>query len=249
MWCVQQGSFLRPSDLQVPFSARLWGPRGALSTQGYPWVPRAALPPRLAPSSRHRGCQEPQPRPDQEKPALLTPGGPCPVTLLPFSGGRGGGRQHKKPSTRPWHTYFYLLRGGVTRFGGRRVHPLPPTPAQNRDARGHPGMASPLTTESQSQSPLALPLPPTLVGSRPAEGPALSKLVLALLQPQEETAAPWEPFWPSPSCHGPSRPRWGVLSLRHSWTHPVPTTLSPHVVLVQSAPFYYIFTKEPSPQL
>lgn len=75
VWCAQQVSFLRPSDLQVPFSTRLRGPRGAPYTQGHPWFPTPAWLPCLDPSFQHKNYQEPGLHPDQEKPALLTPGG------------------------------------------------------------------------------------------------------------------------------------------------------------------------------
>ena len=75
VWCAQQVSFLRPSDLQVPFSTRFRGPRVAPSTQGRPRFPPPAWLPCLDPRFRHKNWQEPGLHPDQEKPALLTPGG------------------------------------------------------------------------------------------------------------------------------------------------------------------------------
>lgn len=40
----------------------------------------------------------------------------------------------------------------------------------------------------------------------------------------------------------------GAPSLRHSRTHPVSSTLSPHTVLVQAAPLYYTRKSAPAPQ-
>lgn len=143
-------------------------------------------------------------------------------------------------------------------WGGRRggggeegCTPLPaPTTSTRPGCGDHPGMASPLTTESQSQSPL---LPDShSVCCRPAGGPAPSPLQphFGFAQAAGENSCPLAfgggAFWLSSSCHGTTKPLLGPLTLRHSWTHPVPSTLSPHAVLVQSAPFYYIFIKEPS---
>lgn len=155
----------------------------------------------------------------------------------------------RKPSTRWRCTYFYLLRVGTTWCTEGEDTPSPPLPCFAARTAGlgwgaRPGMASPLATESQSQSPGTCPWP-GLVGGLPTpqmgwKTRPLAIPTLALLRMLENSCplAFGEPIQPSLSCQGPPGHCGRPLSVRHSWTHPVSSTLSPHTVFVQSAPFY-----------
>lgn len=98
-------------------------PMGLHSLRATLGSPALTGPPCLAPISQHNNYQKLQPgagrlapapsHPDQEKPALLTLGGPCPVALLPcrtWLACRTTGSPPLALGTRA----FYLLRVGVT---------------------------------------------------------------------------------------------------------------------------------------
>lgn len=250
------------TDLQVPFPSRLGEPaglhalRGILGSPDLPgrpvWVPVPSTK-----TTRSFSLVLGTLRPtlschDQEKPALLTLGA-CLQPHHPSGSPRSPGPQDcAQPTTHPRCTCFYLLRAGrtwCTEGEGTPTLSAPtPHPAQDWDHRGLSGMASPPTTESQSQSPQTHP--PQQMGCGPTPGPLQPDFGFALNL--ERTAAPWL----LGSQLGPlllpwnHQALWGPLSLRHSWTHPVPSTLSPHGVLIQSAPFYYYIHKiTPTPSI
>lgn len=105
----------------------------------------------------------------------------------------------RKPSTRWRCTYFYLLRVGTTWCKEGEDTPSPPHPCFAARTAGlgwgaRPGMASPLATESQSQSPGTCPWPGLVGGSpplrwvgRPAPWPSQPWLCSGCWR----TAAPW----------------------------------------------------------
>lgn len=197
-WPGRSASLCRPSDLQVPSPS---------SPEPPPL--RGALGPPAPPGSQHKSHQDlrlgdsdqlrPSVRPDQVKPTY--PGGPCPgLPSAPSSAGLG------EPSSLEVHPLLPSSRHGAV-HGERGMRP---------------GLASPLATESQSQSPRT-PLGPAR--RTPWVGSGLER---AAVYPSWAVGEPMGP--PPPPAMGPS--------LRHSWTHPVSSTLSPHAVLVQAAPLY-----------
>lgn len=133
-----------------------------------------------------------------------------------------GARRGKTPPARPTPASQPGLQG----WGGKRVlgwHLL----WQQRVKANLPGLALGLAG--------GLPTPQMGWKTRPLAIPTL-----ALLRTLENSCSLvfGEPFQPSLSCQGPPGHCGHPLSVRHSWTHPVSSTLSPHTVFVQSAPFY-----------
>lgn len=103
-------------------------------------------------------------------------------------------------------------------------HPGPPWDGISSDNRVR-------TNLPQQPSPLGL----QQMGRRPSPRPLPSALWLCSGRCREHC-----PRAPVPALlllPGAIRTPQGPLSLRHSWTHPVPSTLSPHEVLVRSAHF------------
>lgn len=137
----------------------------------------------------------------------------------------------------------------LAQLGARRGKDTPSSPhpcfaaRTGQDCRAGVGSASwdGISSDNRESKPISRDVPLT----RPGLGwkiclPGRPNLNLALLQTLERTAAPWL----LGSQFSPPRPAMvhqatkGPPSVRHSWTHPVSSTLSPHMVLVQSAPFY-----------
>lgn len=224
---AQRGSFLPPSDLQVPSSTDLWG-----APQRHPWFPTPAWRPCLDPFPE----QELPGAPGPSRPGRASspdPRSPCPVTLPAWP-----------PSAGLWVTGSPPLALGTRAFTclelaqhAVRVEGCTPPPqschlgppwngisSDNRVRANHPQQPSPFGLQQMGRRPSPQPLP--------------SALWLAL-----DAAGNTAPV-PGPGSRAGSRfpptavrPPQGPLSLRHSWTHPVPATLSPHAVLVRSAHF------------
>lgn len=187
-------------------------------------------------------CWETQPRllPVQTRKCLLS----------------GALRDHRKPCA----PAFTCLEGARDMVHGGGGHPAPP-PAQGRDC-GVTILGGHLLWQQRVKASLPglAPKPAALAQTAARlQALALASLNLAMFQMLgRRTAAPGFgransalilPPWPT-------RPLWSPLSLRHSRTHPVLSTLSPYTVLVQSAPFYYIhkitphtlYSSSPPPQ-
>lgn len=135
----------------------------------------------------------------------------------------------------------------MVRGGGR--HPQPASPLLRcQDCRAGVGSASwdGISSGNRESKPVSRDLPLAWPGGglpTPQMGWKTRPLAiptLALLRMLENSCplAFGEPIQPSLSCQGPPGHCGRPLSVRHSWTHPVSSTLSPHTVFVQSAPFY-----------
>lgn len=224
---AQRGPFLPPSDLQVPSSTRLWG-----APQRHPWFPTPAWRPCLDPFP----AQELPGAPGPSRPGRASspdPRSPCPVTLpaWPLSAGlRVTGSPPLALGTRAF-TCLELEQHAV-RVEGCTPPPQsrPPGPPWNGISSDH------RVRDHLPQQPCPFGLQQT--GGRPSPRPLPSALWLCSGCCREHWPCPQprEPSRLSSSSHG-RQPLQGPLSLRHSWTHPVPATLSPHAVLVRSAHF------------
>lgn len=152
----------------------------------------------------------------------------------------GGPVGHRKPSARPWHTCFYLLRVGAMCCVGGGVHSPHLSPA----TQDHPGMASPLTTVSE---PTSRSSPPPSACSNwaggPAPGPFPAHCGFALDAAENTAPAPHAGPPPPPRGHQDTAGPCPSGTLGHTRAvYPVPTR-SPCPV----GSLYYAFIEEPTP--